>query len=133
MRGRVRTCVCVCVCPKAGVHVHKTMVYSRGKPTKCSLHALQHSIPAVRLTLSNIGSINYLVMSKDYMHARTHAYTHARMYAHSDICLIFAVVLGCSVHKRFAQLAPDEVRADKNAKVSKYLIMDLPELKVRIW
>ncbi|KAK2186547.1 hypothetical protein NP493_196g00019 [Ridgeia piscesae] len=37
------------------------------------------------------------------------------------------------VHKRFAQLAPDEVRADKNAKVSKYVIMDLPELKVRIW
>ncbi|KAI0213872.1 Calcium and integrin-binding protein 1 [Lamellibrachia satsuma] len=34
------------------------------------------------------------------------------------------------VHKRFSQLAPDEVKADKNAKVPKQLIMDLPELKV---
>ena len=66
------------------------------------------------------------------MHAHTHARTHARTHAHSHICLKFAVVSGCSVHKRFAQLAPDEVRADKNAKVSKYVIMDLPELKVRI-
>ena len=123
---------CVRMCSNAVVHVHKNVVYSRCKPTKCSLHALQHSNSAVRVTLSNIGSSNYLVMSKT---TRTHAHTHARTHAHTHtvICLKFVVILGCSVHKRFAQLAPDEVKADKNAKVSKHVIMDLPELKVRIW
>ena len=35
-----------------------------------------------------------------------------------------------SVHKRFAKLDEEIVKQDKNAKLSKELIMDLPELKV---
>ncbi len=36
----------------------------------------------------------------------------------------------CSVHKRFAELDREAVEANKNAKLEKSAIMDLPELKV---
>ena len=77
----LRSCVRTCVCPNVIVHVHKIVVYSRGKPIKYRFYALQHSNSAVRVTLSNIGSSNYLVMSKTTCtHTRTHARTHARTH-----------------------------------------------------